>query len=54
MAAATQVPAGTWINKGKIVELIEEIGKVVAIGIAAGSDTVTVLLANLATERDAR
>lgn len=52
--AATQVPAGTWVSKGKIVELIEDVNKAVALGIAAGGDTVTVLLANLATERDAR
>ena len=54
MAAATQVPAGTWHNKGWVVELIDAVNKAVAEGIAAGSDTVTTLLANLATERDTR
>lgn len=54
MAAATQVPAGTWVNKGEIVELLIQVNNAVALGIAAGSDTVTTLLANLATERDAR
>jgi uncharacterized protein involved in propanediol utilization len=55
MAAASQVPAGTWLNKGQVVELIELVNKAVAVGIvSAGSETVTVLLANLATERDAR
>ena len=54
MAAATQVPAGTWVNKGTIVELINAVNTAVALGIAAGSDTVTTLLANLATERDTR
>jgi hypothetical protein len=54
MAAATQVPAGPWVNKGQIVELIDLVTKAVALGIAAGGDTVTTLLANLATERDAR
>jgi hypothetical protein len=54
MAAATQVPAGTWVNKGKIVELIADVNTVVALGIAAAGDTVTTLLANLATERDTR
>lgn len=55
MAAATQVPASPWLNKGWVVELIENINKAVAVGIvSAGSETVTTLLANLATERDAR
>lgn len=54
MAAATQVPAGTWINKGFVVELSENVTKAVALGIAAGGDTVTTLLANLATEIAAR
>lgn len=55
MAAATQVPAGTWVNKGWIVELIANVNTAVALGIvSAGSETVTTLLANLATERDTR
>ncbi len=55
MAAATQVPAGTWVNKGFIVKLIDDVNTAVALGIVtSGSETVTVLLANLATERDAR
>lgn len=55
MAAASQVPAGTWLNKGQIVELIDLVNKAVTAGIVAnGTETVTTLLANLATERDAR
>lgn len=54
MAAATQVPAGTWINKGAIVELLIQVNNLVALGIVAAGDTITTLLANLATERDAR
>lgn len=54
MAAATQVPAGTWQGKSELVELIDKVNKAVAQGVAATSDTVTTLLANLATERDAR
>jgi hypothetical protein len=54
MAAASQVPAGTWVNKGKIVELIADVNTLVTLGIVAAGDTITTLLANLATERDAR
>ena len=55
MAAADQVPAGMWVNKGWIAEMIDNVNKAVALGIvASGSETVTTLLANLATERDAR
>jgi len=55
MAAASQVPAGTWINKGKLTELIADINTAVALGIvASGAETVTVLLANLATEQATR
>ncbi len=54
MAAATQVPAGTWHGKGWCVELIALLNTAVAERIFAGSDTVTVALANLATERDTR
>lgn len=51
MAGANQVPAGTWINHGWVSELIENINKAVTLGIvASGSETVTTLLANLATE----
>lgn len=53
MAAATMVPAGPWINKGICVEAIELVNKLVALGIVAAGDTITTLLANLATERDA-
>lgn len=54
MAAATQVPAGTWISKGKIVEITADINTCVTLGIFAGTDTVTVALANLATEQATR
>lgn len=54
MAAASQVPAGTWHSKGWIVELTDNINKAVAEGIFAGSDTVTTALANLATEQATR
>lgn len=55
MAAASQVPAGPWISKGQLVELIDLVNKAVTLGIVAnGSETVTTLLANLATDRDAR
>ncbi len=50
MAAATQVPAGTWHGKGWVQELIQQINVAVAEGVFAGTDTVTVALANLATE----
>ncbi len=54
MAAATQIPAGTWHGKGWVIELNEQITKAVAEGIFAGSDTVTTALANLVTEAAAR
>jgi len=55
MAAASQVPAGICISRSWCVELIALINEAVALGIvSAGSETVTTLLANLATERDAR
>jgi hypothetical protein len=54
MAAATQVPAGTWHGKGWIVQLTADINTAVAEGIFAGSDTVTTALANLATEQATR
>ena len=54
MAAATQVPAGTWQGKGWVVELIANINTAISQGIFAGSDTATTALANLATERDKR
>lgn len=55
MAAATQVPAGTHISKTWCVELLALIAEAVALGIVtATSETVAVLQANLATERDAR
>lgn len=54
MAAATQVPSGTWHSKSWVVELIANLNTAVAEGIFAGSDTVTVALANLATEQGDR
>ena len=54
MAAASQVPAGTCISKSWCVELIALVNEAKDLGIAAAGDTVTTLLANLATERDAR
>ena len=55
MAAASQVPAGTCISKSWCVELIALVNEAVTLGVvSAGSETVTTLLANLATERDAR
>lgn len=54
MAAASQVPAGTWHSKGWCVELIALLNTAVLEGVFAASDTVTTALANLATERDTR
>jgi hypothetical protein len=55
MAAASQIPAGTWASKTWFTELIENVEKAVALGVVAnGSETVTTLLANLATEAAAR
>lgn len=54
MAAATQIPAGTWHGKGWVAELTANINTAVAEGIFAGTDTVTVALANLATEQATR
>lgn len=55
MAAATQVPAGTCISKTWCVDLIALVNEAVTLGIVtATSETVAVLLTNLATERDAR
>lgn len=55
MAAATQIPAGTWPSKTWVTELAENVQKAVDLGIVAnGSETVTTLLANLATEAAAR
>ncbi len=54
MAAATQVPAGTWISKGKCAELVADVNTLVTLGVVGASDTITTLLANLATEQATR
>lgn len=55
MAAASQFPAGNWVNKGQIAELIELINQVVLLGIVANTgETVAVLLTNLTTELNGR